>query len=114
MGRVEQHEFLQGLAETDVFVTASLHESFGLSAIDALQAGASLLVSDACGVNDTIALQDSDIVSNEATAEEIAEGILRLWHGPNVERLAVSIDYERYSWDAAARRVRDICAGSLN
>lgn len=114
MGQVEQHEFLQGLAETDVFVIASLHESFGLSAIDALRAGASLLVSDACGVNDTIALQDSDIVCNEATAEEIAEGILRLWHRPNAERLAASIDYERHSWDAAARRVRDICAGSLN
>ena len=111
MGQVAQDEFLAGLAETDVFVMASLHESFGLSAIDALQAGASLLLSDTCGVADTLALQDGDVVSHEASPELIADRIMALYKYPNAGRLAASIDYGHYSWDAAAKRLRAICAG---
>lgn len=111
MGQVAQDEFLGGLAETNVFVMASLHEPFGLSAIDALQAGASLLLSDTCGVADTLGVQDGDVVPHDAPPELIAERIMALYLRPNAGRLAASIDYERYSWDAAAGRLRTICAG---
>lgn len=83
MGQVAQDEFLAGLAETDVFVMASLHEPFGLSAIDALQAGISLLLSDACGVADTLALQDWDAVSHDSSSQLIAERIMALYKHPN-------------------------------
>lgn len=107
-GQVAQDEFLAGSAETDVFVMASLHEPFGLSAIDAPQAGTSLLLSDACGVVDTLALQDGDAVSHDSSAQLIAERIMALYKHPNAGRLAASIDYECYSWDAAAKRLRAI------
>lgn len=83
----------------------------GLSAIDALQAGTSLLLSDACGVVDTLALQDGDAVPRDSSAQFMAECIMALYKHPNAGRLAASIDYERYSWDAAAKRLRAICAG---
>jgi glycosyltransferase involved in cell wall biosynthesis len=111
MGQVAQDEFLSGLAETDVFVMASLHEPFGLSAIDALQAGASLLLSDTCGVADVLALQGGDVIPHDASPEVIAERVMTLHRHSNAERLVESIDYDRYSWDAAAKGLRAICAG---
>lgn len=114
MGQVSQDEFFAGLLETDVFVQASMHESFGLSAIDALQAGASILLSDSCGVSDILAVEDRDLVSTDVTYDVLAENIWELYQEPNAERLAASIDYETYSWDAAAKRLHAICAGQMD
>lgn len=85
MGQAPQDGFLAGLAETDVFVMASLHEPFGLSAIDALQVGASLLLSDTCGVADTLAMLDGDIASHDASPGLIAERIMELYRLPNAK-----------------------------
>ena len=51
---VEHEEFYSVLGDTHVCVMKSRHEAFVLSAIDALRAGASLLLSGNCGVGEIL------------------------------------------------------------
>lgn len=110
MGQVSQEEFVEQLRETDVFVMNSRHESFGLSAIDAIRAGCSLLLSKNCGVGGVLALEDGDVVLDCESASEVADKIECLLSNPNYERLYRSLDFDDLSWRKAASRLREICA----
>lgn len=101
-GQVTQDRFIEELRTIDVFVMASLHESFGLSAIDALQSGASLLLSDQCGVAEVLSLQDCDRITIKNSEQEVARKIERLIKYPNAERLAKTVNYKRYNWEVFA------------
>ena len=108
-GQVSQSEFVEELRDVDVFVMNSRHESFGLSAIDALAAGCSLLLSANCGVKEIFETEVCDVVSDCENVEEVAEKIAHLAKHPNCERLYSSIDFESCSWTAASNRLRDVC-----
>lgn len=109
LGQVEHEEFISGLGETNVFVMNSRHDSFGLSAIDALRAGASLLLSGNCGVGEILSLEDSDVVRDCEDACEVADKIEYLLECPNASRLYESLDFSMLGWDSAAFRLRNIC-----
>lgn len=109
MGQVSQDEFLDALTCTDVFVMDSRRESFGLSAIDALRGGASLLISCNCGVAGVLALEEGDVVSDCEDAAEIAREILNLAAHPNSRRLYEALSFDALSWDVAAARLCEIC-----
>lgn len=108
-GQLPKAAFLAELEETSVFVMDSRHESFGLSALDALAAGCSLLVSSNCGVREILDVEDCDLVSDCEDVDEVANKIAHLVDYPNNERLCRSIDFEGCSWTAAAARLREIC-----
>lgn len=110
MGQVPQDEFVEQLGTVDIFVMNSRHESFGLSAIDALRAGCSLLLSKNCGVGGVLALEEDDVVLDCENAPEVADKIERLLSSPNSERLYRSMDFDDLSWEKAADRLREICA----
>lgn len=97
-GQVSQERFLEELRSIDVFVMASLHEPFGLSAIDALQSGSSVLLSEQCGVIEALDTTDSDIIYLSESEEVAAKKIEYLVKNPNHERLSNSINYSRQSW----------------
>lgn len=109
-GQVPQDAFAAELQQADVFVMNSRHEPFGLSAMDALAAGCSLLLSENCGVKEVFATEPSDVVSDCEDAEEVADKISYLAQHPNAERLYRSIDFNTCSWAAAADRLRNVCA----
>lgn len=109
VGQVSQDEFIEGLRESAVFVMNSRHESFGLSALDALRAGCSLLLSENCGVAETLELQECDIVQDCEDAKEVANKIANLMSHPNFGRLYQSIDFEGLSWERFASEVRLAC-----
>lgn len=113
MGQVDPAEFSEGLAETDVFVMDSRHDSFGLSAIDALAAGCSLLLSINCGVKEVMRPDSRDIVHDCENAGEVADKIEALLHEGNCRRLSESIDFDLFSWAAAASRYRNVCLKAL-
>jgi len=112
-GQVSHEQFIEGLTASDVFVMNSRHEPFGLSAIDALQAGSSLLLSRNCGVNGLLKLNSNDIVENCEDESEVADKIALLINKPNSKRLYESIDFEEASWDSAARKLREVCAKAV-
>ena len=109
-GQVSHEQFIEGLAVSDVFVMNSRHEPFGLSAIDALQAGSSLLLSKNCGVKGLLKLESNDIVENCEDDTEVADKIAHLLNKSNSKRLYESIDFEEASWDSAAQKLREVCA----
>lgn len=112
-GQVPRDAFAAELQQADVFVMNSRHESFGLSAMDALAAGCSLLLSENCGVKEVFTMEPSDVVSDCEDAEEVADKIAHLGECPNAERLYRSIDFSTCSWAAAASRLREICARAV-
>ena len=110
MGHVPHDTFMKSLEETSVFVMNSLHDSFGLSAIDAISSGASILLSRSCGVCDVFELRDCDVIQDQGDVVEIKDKIAHLIAHPNAERLAKTIDFEKYSWTNSSKRLREVCA----
>ena len=108
-GQIAQAEFLKALSHTDVFVMNSRRDSFGMSATDALAAGASLLLSCNCGVADVLKLEESDIVFDCEDANEVAQKILYLASHPNAQRLYGALDFDALGWDGSANRLCEIC-----
>lgn len=114
LGQVSHDSFLEGLNRSSLFVMNSRHESFGLSALDALRAGCSVLISKRSGVLETLSPRDSDIIENCEDAEEVADKIAYLLEHPNAKRLYASIDFDELSWYVQARRLRNMCVQTLN
>lgn len=110
LGQVSHSIFLDSLKQTSVFVMNSLHDSFGLSAIDAVSSGASVLLSKNCGVCDAFDLQECDTIQDRDDVGEIKDKVAYLIDHPNAERLGNSIDFERYSWERASVKLRETCA----
>ena len=113
-GQISHKEFLSELNKVDVFVMNSRHEPFGLSAIDALEAGCSLLLSKHCGVAELFELSEEDVIEDCEDANELASKILSLANRPNSIRLYKSLDFDLYSWKSASARLFDVCSRALD
>lgn len=109
MGQVSNENFMKDLQEIDLFIMASIHEPFGISAIDALQSGASLLIGEHCGAIETIKAEDSDIIFDKDSLICIARKIDTLLQESNATRLMSSFDNEKYSAVNSAKTIRGIC-----
>lgn len=108
-GQISKEEFRKDLTKTDIFVMNSRHEPFGLSAIDALSSGCSVLISANCGVKEVLRLRDIDIIYNCNDVDEISRKIEYLIKKPNNLLLYKCIDFENNSWTKAAERFRNLC-----
>lgn len=113
VGQVAHEDFMDGLASCSLFVMNSRHEPFGLSAIDAIQAGVSLLVSRNCGIDEVLGLEEGDIVGNPDDVDEVTEKMACLIGHPNAQRIYESIDFDALSWDVQATKLREVCADCL-
>lgn len=107
-GQVPREQLLRDLQNVDVFVMNSVHESFGLSALDAIEASCSLLISRNCGVADVLTLEDDDVVEDCKDAVEVADKIVGLLAHPNAERLYRALDFDALSWKRTAQKLRDV------
>lgn len=109
MGQVDHGRFVDGLNQSSLFVMDSRHESFGLSALDALRAGCSVLISKDCGVLEALSPKGSDVIKDCENAEEVAEKMAYLLEHSNAKRLYESIDFDAMSWDVQVGKLRDMC-----
>ena len=112
-GQVASDQFVNELRECSVFVMNSRHESFGLSALDAIEAGCSLLLSTNCGIAEVMSIQGSDVVKNCEDPIEVADKIEGLLRAPNSKRLFDSIDFDECSLTKTAETLRNYCAEVL-
>lgn len=113
-GQIPRADFILKLRTTSVFVMNSIYEPFGLSALDALEAGCPVLLSAECGVNDVLGMQNKDVIENNQDAQVIARQILAIAHQSNAERLYRTIDFSKLNWTVSAQRLRDICHAVVN
>ena len=108
-GQVSAWQFLERLGNADIFVMNSRHESFGLSALDAISAGTSVLLSKNCGVADLLSLDETDVVQDCENEEEIASKLIHLLEYPNAKRVYESIDFHALNWESSVREFFWLC-----
>ena len=109
-GQLGHEEYLRNLRTCDMLVMNSRHEPFGLSALDAVQAGASLLISRNCGVAEVLNLEPGDFVEDCEDPKEVAAKIVALAQAPNAERIYKGLDFDKIGWRRASLKLRNICA----
>lgn len=114
MGQVDHDRFVDDLNRSNLFVMDSRHEPFGLSVLDALRAGCSVLISKNCGVLEALSAKDSDVIEDCEDVEEVAEKIAYLLEYSNARRLYESIDFDEMSWNTQVGRLRWMCAEALH
>lgn len=113
-GQVSQDLFIKDLLDVDLFVMNSRHDSFGLSAIDALSQGCSLLLSANCGVKEVLNLESTDIINDCEDEDEVALKIEMTLSNPNADRLYKSISFDQSSWSECSKKLRTLCANLID
>ena len=110
VGIVSHEELLKKLASSALVVQNSDLESFGLSVIEALVAGCSILVSQHVGANDIITgLEEMDVINDPSDIEELSNKIHHVMMNANNERLLSSINYHESSIEFAAEKLLCFC-----
>ena len=112
-GVIPRDLFWEHLEKAELFIMNSTLESFGLSAIEALLCGCSVLISDAVGATDLLELEESDIIHNPADKEEIRRKILYLLEHPNNERIRSSFHPEEWTYQKTVERLETLCKDIL-
>lgn len=113
-GQVPHNQLLRELQRVDVFVMNSAHESFGLSALDAIEAGCSLLISLNCGISRELDLAADDTIADCEDSAEIAGKIEKLFVSSNAERLYRGIDFNALSWNKTVQELRAVVENACN
>lgn len=94
-----------------VFVFPSLYEGFGLPPLEAMASGTPVVVSNVSSLPEVAG--DAAILVNPLDPSDIADGIVRVLTNDDLRRDLRRKGVERarqFSWEASARRVREIYA----
>jgi glycosyltransferase involved in cell wall biosynthesis len=100
---------LELLRDADAWVLPSRDENFGVAVVEALAAGAPILITDGIGIHEMIQRHDAGLVVS-AEPNAIADGLTLLLRdeslcrklGANGRQLALT----EFSWDIAAKRLK--------
>jgi glycosyltransferase involved in cell wall biosynthesis len=92
-----------------VFVFPSLYEGFGLPPLEAMASGTPVVTSNVSSLPEVAG--DAAVLVNPYESSAIAEGMLRVLTDPQLAaelRLKGLARAQQFSWEASARRVREI------
>lgn len=114
LDKLSHDAFLEKLGETELFVLNSIFESYGLSVIEALACGCSILVSEIAGVTGILALEESDIIRDPMDTEALQRKIRYLQQNPNNKRILSQLNMEEWSYGKAVERLEQLCWKLVN
>ena len=109
MGKLPHEQFLQALSGTRLFVLNSVQESFSISTMEAFACGCSVLVTEAAGIVDILALEETDIIHDPTDLEEVRGKIDYLLDHPNYDRLRSQFDPEQWSFGKMVENLEKKC-----
>jgi len=108
-GCLPHADLLALMAKTSVYVQNSTFESFGLSVVEALFCGCSILVSEGTGCLPLFSgLREEDVIRDVGDTEEIGRKIRYLMEHPNNVRLQSGFSAESVTTARQAARLRVI------
>lgn len=109
MDHLSHEKLLRLMYECSLYIQNSTFETFGLSVIEALYAGCSLLISNEVGCLDIFdSLSDEDIIYDVSDVDEIYKKIEHLLLNPNNKRLLSGFKEEKVSKSFQAGRWKKI------
>jgi glycosyltransferase involved in cell wall biosynthesis len=80
-------EFVEGIFPlADVFILPSLHESFGLSALEAMAAGLPVVVTNQGGPSEVVVEGECGFLRAPDDVEGMSEAVARLFRNPDLAR----------------------------
>ena len=105
---VPQHELPAYYAAADVCAAPSLHETFGLTALEAMACGTPVVASDAGGLRELVHHGETGLLCEPGDAGALAEALDALLSDPSLARrmgVAGVARAQRFTWDASAARL---------
>jgi D-inositol-3-phosphate glycosyltransferase len=109
MGAVSRESLPALFAAADVCVVPSLHESFGLVALEAMASGVPVIAARSGGLQMTVVNGVSGYLVDPTDAPAMADRLLALWRSP-ITRQSMGVRGARaaqhYAWPVVAHRVQ--------
>ena len=111
-GFIPDSELLRLYRVVDVAVYPSLYEPFGIVALEAMAAGAPVVVSDAGGLKEVVRHEETGVLTWAGNPESLAWGILRVLQDPAAARRRAqnaqkSVQRE-FNWRRIARQTQQV------
>lgn len=108
---VPQHGLPAYYAAADVCAVPSLHETFGLAALEAMACGIPVVASDAGGLREVVRHGETGLLSSPGDAVALAEALYVVLRDPTAARWMGEAGASRarcFTWDASAVRLASI------
>ncbi|GIU71708.1 MAG: N-acetylglucosaminyl-phosphatidylinositol biosynthetic protein Spt14 [Candidatus Nitrosocaldaceae archaeon] len=99
--RLSREELLLEYSKSDVFILPSLHEAYGIAAIEAIVMGIPTIVAKATALNDLVENGSAIGIDLPITPEKIAEKILQVYSNPEKPKRMKDI----LTWDEVVERL---------
>jgi D-inositol-3-phosphate glycosyltransferase len=109
MGPVPREKIADLYASSDVCVVPSLHESFGLVALEAMASGLPVVATRTGGMQLTVVNNVSGFLVDPNEPAEMADRLLALWQSPLLREhmgLRGTRAAQHYAWPVVAERMR--------
>lgn len=113
-GYLPENEIQKYFSSALAFIYISLFEGFGIPVLDAMQSGVPVITSNSTSLKE-ISGEAAYLVHPE-NIEEIAESMANLEASPTLRNNLIQkgfLQAEKYSWDNAAKIVRDVIVANL-
>lgn len=91
-GMIKQSELYKHLKKSNLYICASIVESFGLAIFDALVSGCDILVSNTVGALSILEVTEKDIINDINDKNEIKKKIIYMMSNHNNHRLVKGIE----------------------
>ncbi|MCU1265052.1 MAG: hypothetical protein JWM21_1370 [Acidobacteria bacterium] len=109
-GGLQKNEVVAALTDAEVFVLPSLHENFGVAAIEAMAAGVPVIVTDRVGLAGFVSSANAGIVVS-SNQESLAIGITQLLNNPSEAKQmgerGRQIALDKFTWDKIVPRITE-------
>lgn len=109
-GGLQKEDVVNALTDADAFILPSLHENFGVAAIEAMAAGVAVIVTDRVGLASFVSSARAGVVVQPDQAS-LASGIRSLLGSPTdaeeMGKRGRAIALDRFTWDAIVPQVTE-------
>lgn len=105
MGNQSHDKVLKELSQSILYVQNSIFEPFGLAVIEALMCGSNIVISSNVGARSIFKIDDKFLINDCTNIEDIKRAILAGIKYPNNKEILNSIDKDKTSGLAAAKKL---------